>query len=161
MAEGSLSAAAEERMRAAMSQDASLAGQVAAARALKRDLAALRSAPVPRGLWWRLWRIPNAGRKRTNTIWMPAGALVTALVVVIGANLYLQGPEPALDQVAQQEAVEDFVIAVAYLQKSALMARNEVNEAVGSSVLSALAVSRGIMDRSETGISEGEGNDED
>ena len=160
MAEGTLAPEAEERMRAAMARDASIAAEVAAARTLRRDLAALKSVSVPRGLWWRLWRIPSAERRPSNTIWMPAGALVTALVVVIGANLYFGGSEPTLDQAAQQEAVEDFVIAMAYLQKSALMARNEVNEAVGSSVLSALAVSRGIMNQSETGFSEGDDNED-
>jgi hypothetical protein len=45
---------------------------------------------------------------------------------------------------------------MAYLQKSALLATNEVNEAVGSGVLDALAVSRGMMERKEAEVSQGD-----
>lgn len=161
MADGTLSEAAEERMRAAMARDPSLADEVAAARALRKELRQLQSVRVPRGLWWRLWRIPAADQRPRAMFWMPAGVLATAVVVLLGANLYFGSQEPDIDEAARAAAVQDFAIAMAYLQKSAVMARNEVNETVGSSVLNALAVSRDIMDQSETGISEGEQNDED
>lgn len=161
MADGTLSAAAEERMQAAMARDPALADEVAAARALRDQLRQLGAVPVPRGLWWRLWRIPAPERRMRASIWMPAGVLATAAVVMLGANLYMGGAQPTVDEEARAAAVQDFAIAMAYLQKSAVMARNEVNEAVGSGVLRALAASRGIMDKSETGISEGDQNDED
>jgi hypothetical protein len=68
--------------------------------------------------------------------------------------LALQRPSP--DDLAREAAVKDFVIAVAYLQKSAVVAQNEVNEAVGSGVLSALEVSRGVLATSQNGSDQGE-----
>ena len=71
------------------------------------------------------------------------------------AGLFRAGSGPTPEELAQTEAVEDFTIVVAYLQKSALMARNEVNEAVGSTMLDVLAMSRGAVGRAESGQEQG------
>ena len=156
MADGSLSPDAERRMRAAMERDPKLAASVSAAEALRYQLRKLSSVPVPRGLWWRLWRIPSVDRGFSGMAWIPAGVLAAAAVAVISSNLFFAAPEPVLNDAEQVAAVQDFALVVAYLQKSAVVARNEVNEAVGSGVLSALAVSRGMLDRTEFEVSKGE-----
>ena len=162
MADGSLSPDAERRMRAAMERDPRLAASVSAAVEIRQQLRGLANVAVPRGLWWRLWRIPSADRKFSGMSWLPAGAVAALAVAAIGANLFLQSPEPVLDDAAQAAAVQDFAIVVAYLQKSAVMARNEVNDAVGSGVLSALAASRGMLDRTnEFDVSKGEQDNDD
>lgn len=157
MAEGSLPAEAERRMLAAMDRDPGLAERVERARVLRRALRGLADVPVPRGLWWRLWRIPTANRPRRNGIegmWLPtAGVLATAVVAALSINVFLGTEGPSAEEEA---AVRDITIALAYLQKSALMASNEVNEAVGSGMLDALAMSRGMLDRQEVDTINGE-----
>jgi len=161
MADGSLSADAEQRMLAAMNRDSELEARVGQARALRRELRKLANVPVPRGLWWRLWRIPTADRRPRSTLWMPAGAVATAVVAALGVNLYFGVQGPSGDDAARAAAVRDFAVAVTYLQKSAVMARNEINESVGSGVLDALAISRGMIEQSENGVSEGVREDVD
>lgn len=160
MAEGTLSAEAGRRMLAAMDRDTGLAQRVEQARALRRSLNGLAPAPVPRGLFWRLWRIPTADSPRRIGSWLPAGVLATAAVAVLGIGVFLgtQGPSP--EDEAAAAAVRDLTVAMAYLQKSTLMASNEVNEAVGYGVLDALAMSRGMLDRTEIGDFNGEQEDD-
>ena len=155
MADGSLPADAERRMLALMNRDSGLETRVEQARALRRELRELANVPLPRGLRWRLWRIPTADRRLRSVLWMPAGIMATAVVAVLGVNLYFGAQGPSADDVARTAAVQDFAVAVSYLQKSAVMARNEINESVGSGVLNALAISRGMIERSETSVSEG------
>lgn len=162
MADGTLSPEAEERMRTAMNRDSDLAKRVEHARALRRVLGRMKNdTPVPRGLMWRLWRIPAQDRARGFGMWMPAGVLATALIAVLGFNLYLGTSEPALNEAEQAAAMEDFAITMAYLQKGAMMAQNEINEAFGSGVASALTTSRGMLEQTELGTSDGERKDVD
>ena len=155
MADDSLSAEAKKRMTAAMQRDPALAKRVEQARALRAALRGIQSPPVPKGLFLKLWRIPVNERQAYGGFWKPAGVLATVLIAVLGANLYWQTPEPAIDP-EQAAAIQDFAIAVAYLQKSAVMARNEINETVGSTVLSALAASQGMIDQTSDRNAEGE-----
>ncbi|HUF71629.1 MAG TPA: hypothetical protein VMR74_01890 [Gammaproteobacteria bacterium] len=160
MADGSLSAGARRRMLAAMDRDPALAARVEQARALSRALRGLAAVPVPRGLWWRLWRIPTADRPRRNGIegmWVPtAGIFATAVVAALGINVFLGTRGPTAEEEAQAAAVRDFTVAMAYLQKSVLMANNEINVAVGSGVLDVLAMSGGMLERTEIDGSNGE-----
>ena len=160
MAEGSLSAEAERRMLAAMDRDEGLKQRVRHAQDLRRMLRGLGAPPVPRGLWWRLWQIPSVDRPRRLNAWAPAGVLATAVVVALGIGGLLDTQGPAPEDPAATAAVQDFAIAMAYLQKSTLMASNEVSEAVGSGVLDALAMSRGMLDRAEIGDFNGEQDDD-
>lgn len=161
MADGTLSPEAEERMRTAMNRDPDLAKRVDQARVLRQMLGGMKHhTPVPRGLWWRLWRIPSEDRARGFGLWMPAGVLATALVAVLGFNLYLGSQEPVLNEAQQAAAMEDFAITMAYLQKGAVMAQNEINEAFGSGVASALTASRGMIEQTEYGTSDGERKDD-
>lgn len=158
MAEGSLSAEAESRMLAAMDRDAGLARRVEQAMVLRRALRGLPGATVPRGLWRRLWRIPTADRPRSG-IWMPAGVLATAVVAALAIGVLMNTPAP-VPQDEAQAAVEDFAVAMAYLQKSAVMASNEMSETIGSGMAGALEMSRGMLDRTAQNGVEGEDNDD-
>jgi anti-sigma factor RsiW len=161
MADGSLSAEGEQRMRAAMRLDPELAARVERARALRRELQRLAEAPVPPGLWRRLWRIPSPGPSRIGGFLAPAGVLATAVVAALSVGVFLSQPDETpigavpMDE-AQAAAVQDVAIAVTYLHKSMVMANNEINEVVGSGVLGALVASRGMMDRTESNGPEGE-----
>ena len=146
MADGSLSADAERRMRALIHCDPELKAQVERARALRLELRALTSRRAPRGLARRLWQIPAANRPRT-LLWAPATALASLAVVAITAGLLIYDPGPTREELARDAAVQDFALVVAYLQKSALVARNEVNAAVGYGMADALATSRSAIER--------------
>ena len=61
----------------------------------------------------------------------------------------------------QVAAVQDFTIAVSYLQKSMVMANNQINEAVGGGVLGALAASSGMMERTQSNGFEGDRQNDD
>ena len=167
MADGSLSPDAEERMLAVMSRDDRLAERVEQSRRLHRELSQLGEVPVPRGLKRRLWGIPAVSRDSNRTrswaaaIWVPAGFVAAAASVALTVNLFFGVPGQSADDAAMEAAVQDFTIVMAYLQKSAVMARNEVNEAVGSGMLDALAVSRGMLNRTETEVSEGDLENDD
>jgi hypothetical protein len=165
MADGSLSAEAEQRMLAAMSRDTDLTARVERARAVRLELGLLADPPVPRGLLRRLWQIP-AERPRPRhmgMLWMPAGVLATAVVAAFSINIFLgqQDADVATMDEEQVAAVQDFAIAVSYLQKSMVMAQNEINEAVGSGVVGALAASSGMIDRTENSGSEGDWENDD
>jgi hypothetical protein len=156
MAEGSLAPAAEKRMLGAMAHDARLARRVEQARALRLKLANLAPVPVPAGLVWRLWRIPVDDRKRASRLWMPIAFVAAAASVALTVNLFFGMQGPTAEEQARAAAVEDFTIVMAYLQKSAVVATQEVNQAVGSGVLEALAVSHGTLERTETEVPQGE-----
>lgn len=161
MADGSLSAEGEQRMRAAMSRDPDLAAKVARAQALQRELRHFAEVPVPRGLFRRLWQIPSPGPSRAGGFWMPAGVLATVVVAALSINIFFGQPDVAPMDEAQAAAVQDVAIAVSYLHKSMVMARNEINEAVGSGVLGALAVSSGMIDGTESNGFEGDRQNDD
>ena len=155
MADDDLSAEAERRMRILMRIDPEIRSEVERARALRLELRALAKAPAPRGLMFRLWRIPSAHRRPQRLVWKPAMAL--AGIAAIGLTVaILNSPQgPTAEELAREAAIQDFTIAVAYLQKSVLMARNEVNAAVGSGMMEALETSRGAVGRQNAGSSEG------
>lgn len=160
MADGSLPAEAERRMRTVMNGDPEIREAVEHARALRLELRQLAAVGVPRGLLGRLWQIPSA-RRRRRACWMPAAALATIAAVALGASLWLTDRGPSDEELARREALQEFTIAMAYLQKSALMASNEVNEAVGSGMLDALAMTRGAIRPADSDRDEGERDDVD
>ena len=162
MADGSLSADGEQRMRAAMSRDPELAAKVERAVTLQRELRGLADVPVPRGLLRRLWRIPEpAGASHVGGFWMPAGVLATAVVAALSINVFFGQPDVAPMDAEQVAAVQDFTIAVTYLQKSMVMANNQINEVVGEGVLGALSASSGMMDRTRSNGFEGDRQNDD
>lgn len=160
MADGSLSPEAEQRMRSLIDADPEIGARVARARSLRRELGALRGGPVPRGLLGRLWQIPAAGRPK-RPAFMPAAAFAALAAAALAVSLFMSIRGPTAEELAREAAVQDFVVAMAYLQKSVTIAQNEVNQAVGSGMLSAIEVSREVMEASPGSGDEGEQEDVD
>lgn len=150
LADGSLSPDAERRMRELIRRHPDLAKQLDQATALRRELRQLSNTPVPRGLARRLWSIPSAGRRRTG-YWIPAfsAAGIAALALALGLLLYQPGPSP--EELAQEAAAKDFALVVAYLQKSVLIARNEVHKTVGTEMVDVLEMSSSAIRRTDDG----------
>jgi anti-sigma factor RsiW len=148
LADGSLSPDAERRMRDLIQRDPDLARQLERAIMLRRELRQLVHGPVPKGLARRLWSIPAAGRPRSG-FWLPAlaAAGIGALALTLGLLLYRPGPSP--EELAGQAAAADFAIVVAYLQKSVLVARDEVNKTIGTEMVDALTISSRAMSRTD------------
>ncbi len=146
LADGSLSPDAERRMRDLIRANPDLARQLERAVALRRDLRQLSRAAVPRGLFWRLWSIPAAGRRRSG-FWVPATAAagIASLALALGLLFYYQGPSE--EELAREAAAQDFALVVAYLQKSVVVAREGVNKTVGSEMVNALEKSRRAIRR--------------
>ena len=147
MLDGSLSPEAERRMRSLINADPEIRARVERARKLRLELRALGRGPVPRGLMGRLWRIPSADRP-ARSLWLPSAAVAGIAAAALAVSLFMSVRGPAPEELARDAAVQDFVVAMAYLQKSVTIAQNEVNQAVGSGMLSAIEVSREVMDAS-------------
>lgn len=157
MADDSLAPDAKQRMRVLMNVDPEIRARVERARALRRELRLLSEQPVPRGLFWRLWQIPAANRP-PRTFWLPAAAVASIATAALGISLFfsVQGPSP--EEMAREAAVQDFAIALAYLQRSAELARSEVNEAVADGMRGAVSVSRQAIERADAPMDEGVDN---
>ena len=84
------------------------------------------------------------------------GPFVRAISALTVSILFgIEGQRPSEQELAREAAIQDFAIAMAYLQKSALVARNEVNEAVGAGMMGAWAVGRDAI--GQTGLESDEG----
>jgi len=143
-ADGSLTEANRERMRAALQRDPQLRAAAERAAAVHRALREAPTAPLPRGLRRRLLAIPaRPGRAVWPRFALPVAAGVAALAVAV----WWQRPiEPTLDE--RVAAVADFELAMHYLQKSARITENGVTGAVGSGLQGAWATSRESLERS-------------
>jgi hypothetical protein len=65
-----------------------------------------------------------------------AGVLATAVIAFSFGSLAMRTPDPA-----QQAAVRDFAIAMAYLRQTAALTRDEVNLQVGQGLVTAIEIS--------------------
>lgn len=154
MADESLAADAKRRMQAIMAEDPEIAAEVERAKALRRNLRLLVGRPAPRGQLRRLWTIPGADRPRAG-YWAPAMVLATVAAAALGISVFLNDPGPSAEELAQEAAVQDLAVALAYLQRSAELARSEVNEAVGDGMRGAMSISRQAVARVDSRIGEG------
>lgn len=145
MADGTLTAAEQQRMRKAMATDRQLCRAVEDAMSLRDELARLKRAPVPAALGRRLFSIPS-GRPQAPVGFLPAAVgLAAVAALVVGLATLLQrtpAPAPAPAAQAQAEAVEDFAVAMTYLRRSAVLTSAELSTAVGDGLRDVLAVSR-------------------
>lgn len=151
MADRSLDAASARRMRAAMAKDAELREAVERAGALRHELARLRHVPVPSGQRRRLLNIARGARASRGPALRRAAPIAFAMAVAaaaaaIGLSALLQRPSPPAPT-PQAQALADFETAMAYLQRSAAIAGDEVTTAVGGGLRDALAVSRDAVSR--------------
>jgi hypothetical protein len=147
MADGSLEPAERERMLAAMREDSSLAQQVDAAIRLRRQLGGLPRPRPPRGLLGRLLGLPPRPRAAWPLFVQACGGIAVA---VIAALLILPMRPDPLDE--QRQAVREFVIAMNYLQRSAVLTQSEVGAQVGAGFADALRKSRESLSRAARSI---------
>jgi anti-sigma factor RsiW len=151
-ADGSLSGAARQRMRAALREDVRLRAAVERAHDVRAALRRAPPAPLPAGLRRRLLRISDPAAPR----WRTFATAVTAAAAIAATVLWLR-PEPAPPPVDARAAaaVEDFELAMKYMQKSAAITSREVSDHVGGGLREALTVSgnslRESAERTNTG----------
>jgi hypothetical protein len=151
MADHGLSPDEHGRMRDAMAVDPELDRAVQSAVALRHELRRLAHLPAPTALGRRLLAIPSG--VPSPTAWLrlaatSAAGFAAAAAVAVAFFLWLRtepgnGPPPEVARASTEaQAVEDFVIAMTYLQKSATIANAEMTAAVGGSLNDALSASR-------------------
>jgi hypothetical protein len=138
-------------MRAEMGRDPRLQDAVERASMLRRRLRRLSDEPVPLKATLALLRIPREAsveRWSGGGLWAAATVTVVVLAVVLRV-LWPENPSPA-QRIA---AVQEFEVAMTYLQRSAALTRREVTEAVGNGLQEALNVGREALpeDESNTG----------
>ncbi|MBN1238407.1 MAG: hypothetical protein JXB36_07885 [Gammaproteobacteria bacterium] len=141
MADGSLTAADERRMRAALERDPELRRAVAEARALRAALRGLAREGVPPALARRLLRAAGTERPRAAAVqgaWSWASA---AVVAGAAAGLLLVLMQPMRTTGSSEDeaaALRDFAVAMTYLRRSSAIVRQELNEAVEGGLREAL-----------------------
>lgn len=148
MADGSLSANDEQRMHAEMARDPRLENALERASALRRELRKLSNDPVPLAVSLALLRIPREARLERRSgaaLWAAATVMGLVVLAVLLRVMWPASPPPA----QQVSAVQEFEVAMTYLQRSAALTRREVTEAVGSGLQEALNVSRGAVREDE------------
>ena len=142
-ADGSLSAANRERMKAMLAADARLKAAADRAAAVRRALQA-SAPPMPRGLRRRLLAIPGQAWPSWPLLAVPATAFAIA---VVGVALLLEPAAPPPTPDPRVAAVQEFELAMHYLQKSARVTEIEVTAAVGTGLRDALVTSRESLER--------------
>ena len=148
--DGSLTGENRERMAAALAADPRLRATAERAAAVHRALRASAPAPMPAGLRRRLLAIPGSSRRVWRSFALPVAA--TIAVAVVGA-VWLR-PEPPPQEDPRVAAVaRDLETAMRYLQKSARITENQVENAVGSGLRDAVDATRAAVGRetNETG----------
>jgi len=137
MADESLTADERARMEAALATDPALRAAVDRARRLNAELRRLPRPRPPRGLFGRLLAVPGRSESAWSMLAAPLGAAaVAALAALLVASVRQAPPGP------EAEAMREFVLAMTYLQRSAVVTRDEVGGQVGQSLASVLLASR-------------------
>lgn len=144
MADGSLGAAERARMVKALDRDPGLRAALDEAKAVLRGLEAFSLPKPPAGLRGRLLAAAPARRRRFAPVdfaWSgmavtSAGVLATAVIAFSFGSLAMRTPD-----IAEQAAMRDFGIAMAYLRQTAAMTRDEVNQQLGQGLVTAIEIS--------------------
>jgi hypothetical protein len=147
--DGSLTRESRERMAHALRADARLKAAVDRAAAVRAALRDGEVAQMPAGLRRRLLVIPAAAQRPLRPfVLTAAAAAVTA--VAVGVWLARPAPPPEIDAAV---ALQEFKLAMRYVQKSARIAEDEVAGAVGTGLRQAFDTSREALGRrsEETG----------
>jgi len=140
MVDGNLSTVERKRMRRAMAEDQELQAAVEHARLVHDELRRLKPAIVPRGLSRRLLGIVD--RRSPTWLWVAAPAMAAAIALLVAVPL-LRTPAPIVDERAV--ALQEFTVAMNYVQKTAALAGVEVTGVVGDGLNDALVITRDSM----------------
>jgi hypothetical protein len=145
--DGTLSGENRARMAEAIRRDASLKAAVERAASVRRALRSTPAIAVPSRLRGRLLAIAAPAPRA----WRPALAAATVAVVAVAVWLGRSAPEPEPDP--RVVAIQEFELAMRYLQKSARITRTEITSAVGTGLMEAVSASRAALerDKDETG----------
>ncbi len=155
MADDSLADTDRRRMREAMECDSRLLNAVKRARALRRELHRLSRPRAPAGLLKRLLKIPP-GRSAAK-IWLVAPVLpVTAAILVY--VVIIRAPLPSID--AEVVAMQEFRLAMSYVQKSAAVTSDEVTDAVRGGLREAFTISRNSVLGENSELEQGDRDDD-
>jgi hypothetical protein len=153
-ADGTLTGDSRARMAAAIAADPRLDAAAKRAVAVHRALhEPSSSAAMPSGLRRRLLAIPSP-LPRARSFALPAFASVAAAVAVVAGALWLEPePPPAPVDPRVAAAAQELETAMRYLQKSAVITRGRVTNAVGTGLREAFTASRDALAREgdETG----------
>jgi len=152
-AAGDLDADGIEHMNEAVRKDPELRIALERARDVHRALKKVREHPVPSGLLGRLWSIPAGARRPAHEppafAWprLAAPAVAAALALVAGLVLLRPTPSPAPDPqlAARQAAVEDFRVAMLYLQRATQTADEATRAELGAGIADAFSASRDAL----------------
>ncbi len=143
VAAGELEGEALERVQEAMRADPALRRAVERARSVRRALRGFEPQPMPRGLLRRLWSIPAGTSVNAAAApgyrWPRLAAPAVAMSVAAVIGLMLLRPEPAPEPDPREVAVQEFVIAMSYLQRAAATANRETRQHVGTGLTDAFS----------------------
>jgi hypothetical protein len=151
-ADGSLEGVALERMQRALESDPRLRRAVARARSVRRELGLLPKHGPSMAFLLRLLQTPPADPgARRQRIAIPAVGALAAAAIVAGISLWIgSGPAPKPTDAQTAAALQQLELAVHYMRKSAAIAHEELNAAVGHGLREALTVSReSVRDRGQ------------
>ncbi|MCG8463867.1 MAG: hypothetical protein MI750_03310 [Xanthomonadales bacterium] len=149
MADGTLDAAQSQRMQQAMALSPELQHAVKQSHRLLTDLDALSTPTPSSGLWRRLWVLPKrqhvASEKipwwQHNRLGMVA-AVMTVVVLAVPLVVYQQQASHARsEQLAQQQAMHDFQVAMLYVDKTARLSSRTTTQSLGGGIQHALSLS--------------------
>lgn len=143
-ADGSLSADEMRRMRRAMARASELRAAVDRAKRLRADLRSLGRTPVPRSLTKRLLAIPrdaghrSAQPREAGPGWSWATAAGAAAVTAFAIFLAAQPPQQDDGYDERTAALQDFQVAMGYLQRSYEMAGQHVRRTMERELVEAI-----------------------
>lgn len=135
-------------MRTAMARDARLREAVEHAASLRVQLRRLGDTPAPPSLRRRLLSALPGEPMLPLVSW---GSAAVAALLVAGVLFALMGPGPLTGPGPEQRqeqidarvaALREFELAMTYIQRSSVIAREQVKQAVGSGLREALETSR-------------------
>ena len=146
MADDSLRGASRSRMQQAMRLDPKLHAAVGRARSLRRGLQRSTLPSIPDRLLKRLLAIPGGSAVGSHWFASPAKAAISVAaavtVVALAATLATLRPVGPAAADPRTVALQEFELAMKYLQKSAAITGEEVGGAVSNGLREALIVSR-------------------
>lgn len=149
MADGTLDAAQSQRMQQAMALSPELQHAVKQSHRLLNDFGALTSPAPSSGLWRRLWAIPKRRHLESESVpwWHQnrlgmVAAVMTVVILAVPLVVYQQQASHARsEQLAQQQALHDFQVAMMYVNKTARLSGRTTTQSMGGGLQHALSLS--------------------
>jgi len=155
MADDSLIGADNRRMRQAMTHDPRLYDAVERASALRRKLRRLPKPQIPAGLRRHLLTIPSS--RPLAKIWFVA-PVIPAIAAIVAYVVIVRTPLPSTDP--GTVALQEFRLAMSYVQKGAVVTNEEISNVVTNSLREAFAISRSSVLGENLPLEQGDQDDD-